>query len=161
MELVTILASVGTAIAAANGSSTLLNSVASAIKRLREKKSKDPETQAALVELTAQLSEAIVENANVKGELATLQSQLVELQRSADLLSVRETRDGMYYLRTPPDGFGEGPYCTACWDVKDKAVRLLYDSSCPACKVQHRPPDLSGFVKANEQIARANRGYIF
>lgn len=161
MEIVTILAGVGTAIAAANGSSTLLNNIASVMKRLREKKSKDPETQAALVELTAQLSEAIVENANVKGELATLQSRLVELKRSTDLLALRETREGMYYLKSPPAGFDEGPYCTGCWNVNDKVVRLLFDATCPACKVHHKPPDLSGFVEANEHVARSGRGYIF
>lgn len=161
MEPITLLAGLGTAIAAANGSSTLLSNVASALKKLREKKSKDPETQAALVELTAQLSEAIVENANVKAELATLQGRLAEFQRSMDLVATRETRNGMYYLKSPPPGFDEGPYCTACWNVNDKVVRLLFDATCPSCKVAHKPPDLSGFLEANERISRSGGGYIF
>lgn len=61
-----------------------------------------------------------------------LREKLSEKERIEELLAKRTHRENAYWVG------GDGPYCTACWDSKDKPIRMTIDdpgqAHCPVCK---------------------------
>lgn len=61
-----------------------------------------------------------------------LREKLRERVRIDELLAKRTHRENAYWVGD------DGPYCTACWDSKDKATRMtIHDNGqahCPVCK---------------------------
>lgn len=112
------------------------------VGRLRtlSKKVEEAEFKMLLADLSSDLAEAKLEVANLKFELADMKQHL---QAAESKLQQRESlrpilMDGAYSF----DG-DTGHYCTACFDTKDKKVRLtrlppdfcdLGKWQCPACQ---------------------------
>lgn len=63
-----------------------------------------------------------------------LREKLRQKERLDELLNKRTHRDNAYWVGD------DGPYCTGCWDSKDKAVRMRTEGNgyavCPICKNQ-------------------------
>jgi hypothetical protein len=79
-------------------------------------------------------------------ELANQNSELqAEVRRLNELRTLRESlifRMNTYWERGPADEIGNGPYCTNCFDTKDRLVRIHVwqgqygpTAQCPACKL--------------------------
>lgn len=108
--------------------------------RALSKKVEDADFKMLLADLSSELGDAKLEVANLKSEVAelkTLNAQQAALlaQRSAGKPTISE---GVY--RFSDD---DGHFCTACFDVKDKRVRVTLLSGpfadfgkweCPSCK---------------------------
>jgi gas vesicle protein len=87
-----------------------------------------------VADLTNQLAELKQENGQLKGKIRELE----ESAKPERQLSIGE--DGFYY-----GGFGDGPFCTGCFDKNGKTIRLQLEKSefkffgkykCPGCN-QH------------------------
>ena len=83
-----------------------------------------------LAEVKSQLASMIIENTNLKNELLKIQNKEMD---STEM----KFENGFYYSKS-----GDGPFCTACWDVKKDKIRLKKvaqdfvfagDFECPAC----------------------------
>lgn len=106
-----------------------------------------------IIELQAQILGVLDENHSVKSEVRALRERL-EFQGSL------EFRENMYWRRSA-NGQEEGPFCSRCWDVDTKAVRLqkLRDGTkfCPGCK---RSAPGSGQPEAPQIPTIRRRGWI-
>lgn len=87
--------------------------------------------------------------ADLKGAVADARDEIVELreenrrlQQAMDVRSNVVSRDGYYFLLQPAQGYGQGPFCTACLDARGKLVqvqkaprKLRYEANyrCPVC----------------------------
>ena len=88
----------------------------------------------------SELSGALV---NIHGVVFGLMEERQELKEALkkakdtrSLAKRRKFEHNSYWL--PSDGGPEGPYCSRCWDVEDKSVRM-HDRDggyfhCPGCK---------------------------
>lgn len=83
-----------------------------------------------LAEIKSKLADVTIENSNLKKELHELKQQ--KAQKKTPFL-----KNGLYYVDE------DGPFCTACYDDKNKFIRLkdsnpdfkfLGELECPACK---------------------------
>ncbi len=81
---------------------------------------------------------------NLQTNVLELQDRVRVLEEENALLRKRVTiqgtlviNDGVYFEDTPSGNF-LGPYCTRCWDVTSKLVRLMVledgYATCPECK---------------------------
>jgi len=100
-------------------------------------------------EQLVQLKEALL---NAKEETLSLREEVINLrsQLSASLAKAKQEQsmesDGTFYWtgkeRSIPT---DGPYCTRCFDVDKRAVRLKNIRSdyfsCPECKTSHEGPN--------------------
>jgi hypothetical protein len=84
-----------------------------------------------MADLTNQLAELKQENVQLKGKIRELE----ESAKPERQLNIGE--DGFYYT-----GAGDGPFCTGCFDINGKTIRLQEDKSeisfgkykCPSCR---------------------------
>ena len=102
-----------------------------------------------VIELQGQVYDLVTENGALKAEL----------QRARDAAKVRAE------LRFEKNRYwqgSEGPFCSRCWDVDQRLVRLnegtLKRPWCPACKSSPPDPDVKPTVPAAPRSARS--GYL-
>lgn len=115
-----------------------LNAALESVKRLRDisKKVKNAEIMAIIAELTDQLSDAKFELASLKEKNLALQEEIQQLKLArSDEKEKPTTKWGVYQFN------GEGAFCTACFDVRGKKIRLTRTSpktlKCPECKAPY------------------------
>ena len=88
-----------------------------------------------LVELYQQHLELTEINQNQRIQIRELQSEIEESKKIPDIQANLEyvIAQNAYYIKTE-DGKRDGPYCTVCWDVDRKLVRLLMNvAKIPLC----------------------------
>lgn len=111
---------------------------ASKIKELADRTS-NLELKELLVELREKLLDVKGENLEFREELDKLKAENKRLLAPPEV----KIEKGMYYRLT-----GDGPYCTNCYDGKDKMIRLVETSEreqyslhmnkqCPNCKTYY------------------------
>ncbi|OWJ91100.1 hypothetical protein B6S59_25345 [Pseudomonas sp. A46] len=123
----------------------LIQQALDASTKLRElsKKVGDAEFKMLLADLHSALADAKLESNELKMRLASAQDEVLTLQQ---LLAQREqskptyTDEGLYSFD------GEGRFCTGCWDVHQRKVRLAAVPEdfhfagkwqCPACNAHY------------------------
>jgi hypothetical protein len=111
--------------------------------RALAKKVGDAEFKMLLADLSSELGDAKLEAANLKSELALSLEEAAKLKAR---MSARESNAP--YLENHAYRFGdeEGHFCSACWDVKQRKVRVtamtghfsdLATWMCPSCKATY------------------------
>ena len=85
------------------------------------------------VELMDKLMELLTENVSLKIELAELKEHLK--------VRGRMVHRGSVYFQTLEDGTEDGPFCTRCFDVDQRLVRIIgggagVPSHCPQCSLE-------------------------
>jgi hypothetical protein len=72
------------------------------------------------------------ENRTLREQVHELREKLTEKERTDEILARRMHRSNAYWVD------GDGPYCTGCWDGKDRQTRMATFSDgraeCPVCK---------------------------
>jgi hypothetical protein len=96
-------------------------------------------------ELKQRLAAVQVEGAKLAEENAALRLELVGLREQAQTRQGMYYRDNVYWKRQEDDEPDEGPYCPACLDGANKAVRMpVYSDreswTCKLCKCDIRKP---------------------
>ncbi len=88
-----------------------------------------------MIAVQADFLELLEKNRQLQDEIHELREQLQRERRTDKLLSRRTHRNNAYWI-------GDAPYCTGCWDDKDKPVRLTVygngHAKCPVCKANVR-----------------------
>ncbi|NMY40539.1 hypothetical protein HBN76_04405 [Pseudomonas sp. WS 5013] len=120
---------------------SLIQQALDASSKLRElaRKVEDAEFRMVLAELHSALADAKLESVELKTKLAAAQEVALKLQQQLDLRESAEPDfvDGCYSFPGV-----EGRFCTACWDARQKKVRVHetpYDFAfagkwtCPSC----------------------------
>lgn len=113
-------------------------------KKLREvaQRMKDAETQLAIADLLMAMSNLKIQVAELQEESLDLRTQLEAARQTVAIRETLERRKGAYYLKEPPPGYHEGPYCVACMDQKGilqtvshgRRPKLGDTWECPACR---------------------------
>lgn len=119
-----------------------IGSAAETVKRLRalSKSVENAEIMTLLADLQGDLADAKLEVVNLKGELAKLTDENRELKERLDKRDTGQPtyQDGAYVFAGD-----EGHFCTACFDTKQKRIRVSpIDPTfsfagrwqCPVCK---------------------------
>lgn len=120
----------------------IITSVSTAItlaKRLNEigKNIQDAEFKNLLADLSLELADVKLRLADVMGENADLKTEILSLKAQNNTEKNLIAKGNMYY-----DEDGDGPFCTGCFDIKQKLVRLAKQSEpfselgeykCPGC----------------------------
>ena len=91
-------------------------------------------------DLKIKINDLYGENLNLKEESFNLKRELNKLKDTNQIKSKLIHEDNHYYLKE--NDKKDGPYCTKCWDVDGKLVRLHKGSyeegaqyyECPNCK---------------------------
>ena len=151
-EPVTVLASIHYAVSTVNG-------VRQIVSGWRKSAAPAPEevqrVQEGMNEVLGQVGQAAVDMALLREENANLIREVAALKLRADIDAKRTLRDGMFFVTDPPAGYGEGPYCTACWahhvPLKPSHPKSDHAFECPKCQAKFgsQTPhhgDLSGFM---------------
>lgn len=123
----------------------VLQSAIESVGKLRElsKKVEEADFKMLVADLSCDLANAKLEAAHLKIELSNLTDENAELRNR---LNTRETKmpsvsEGVYIFEGE-----DGHYCTACFDVHGRMVRLASTPSqfqhlvrwqCPACKANY------------------------
>ena len=120
----------------------IISSVSTAItlaKKLKEISIniKNAEFKNLLADLSIELADVKMRLAEVMGENASLKNEIQYIKSQANAGSNLKVKDGMYY-----DQSGDGPFCTGCYDAKNKVIRLVKQKDpftefgeykCPSC----------------------------
>lgn len=122
-------------------------SIAEKLQQLASKV-RNAETRSLIADLQLALAEVKEQLAEVQQENLDLRKQLRDAETVEDFRSLLELRGDLYWFADdPPEGRSPGPYCTACFDVRDKLVavtpmarvmRTLGKYSCPACQAVYQ-----------------------
>jgi hypothetical protein len=105
---------------------------------------KNAELRLACADLALKLADLKGQLAKAQEEILRLRSQIDELTKQHDVRKKLVLRQGSYYLTEAIQGFPEGPFCTACMDVRGKlVVKILPDGpdrvfglTCPECELK-------------------------
>ncbi len=92
-----------------------------------------------LAELMGALADVKMQMADIKDLVGEKDEVIRELQEKRDIKSKLKWEPPYYWLIE--DDTKEGPFCQACWDDKDKLVRLQARGShwdCKSCKNTYR-----------------------
>ena len=89
------------------------------------------------------VADALLEGAKIAGENAELRARVRELEEQARLRAELVFEGNAYWL--PRDGGREGPFCSKCFDVDGKVIRLHHweesrQHACPSCHTIVREP---------------------
>ncbi|HBO4355079.1 TPA: hypothetical protein L4U31_002837 [Pseudomonas aeruginosa] len=120
----------------------LLQQALDASSKLRElsKKVEDVEFRMLLADLQTALADAKLESVDLKVKLAAAQEQVLALQQQ--IQSTHDDRPTITDLETYAFYGETGHYCTGCWDIHQRKVRLRTvpadfqfagKLSCPGC----------------------------
>jgi len=107
-----------------------------------------------IAELTNALADLKLALADVKEENIELREKLSAMGKSQSFRPLLELRENVYFpISGEIDGYGKGPWCTNCFDEKEKLVALhhkvsmaigdfvSYKWECPSCKSSVGAPD--------------------
>ena len=92
-----------------------------------------------ILDLQAEIQKVVDENHEWK-------SRVKELERHLEIKEALIFRDNDYWV-TKADGTSEGPFCSVCWDVEGKLVRLhkVFEDSIGEC-YKHKKPEPGTFA---------------
>lgn len=98
------------------------------VKKLRQvaQKIKDADTQNLIADLSISLADLKMEIAALRDENLRLQDELKKRDGAQDHRNNMEVRDGVLYLKEPPQGRPQGPYCPNCME-RSKQLVLIKD----------------------------------
>lgn len=97
----------------------------------------EAELRMQFLELMTALTDARTELARVSEVLITKDEEIRDLAEKLKLKGEVYPDQGVYFRRLD-DGSSDGPFCTRCWDVNRKLVRLragYQGCMCTECKV--------------------------
>ena len=107
-----------------------------------------------IAELTNALADLKMALADVKEENVRLKEKLAEIERHESFRGLLELRDNVYFPTSGEiEGYGKGPWCTNCFDEKEKMIALHHKVSmilgnvvgytweCPSCKSSVGAPE--------------------
>jgi len=107
------------------------------LKQLSEKL-RDVELKNMAADLSLQLADVKVRLAEVLDENGRLKARLLLFESHSSRAEALVIRGGLYFSNS-----GDGPFCTHCYDTKQKVIRLTKekapfnqfgDYKCPSCK---------------------------
>ena len=112
-----------------------LKTIVDNVKTIQEiaEKTQNLELKSTIIDLKEQILELREENLELKQSLSKQQEYNMVFEDNC-------------YWNYKEDGTKEGPYCSACWDGKDKAIRMKIDSNyyqCTNCKNNHQHTPLN------------------
>lgn len=122
-----------------------LGTVVETAKRLREisQKIKDAETKNLIADLNLNLADLKIQVADLQDENRRLRGELAAARVVADQRSRLKRQGNFYYLSNPAVGEIPGPYCTGCFDSRERLVLVselgsvfaaLGSHQCPVCQ---------------------------
>jgi regulator of replication initiation timing len=76
-----------------------------------------------VISLQSQVMELIGANMSLREEMQPLKEELRKLNDKTEITKSLKYRNNNYY--TVVDGNEDGPFCTVCWDVDQKLVRMF------------------------------------
>jgi regulator of replication initiation timing len=88
-----------------------------------------------VIALQSQVMELISANMGLREELQPLKNELRRLTDRTEIAKTLKPEDNNYY--TYVDGKRDGPFCTVCWDVDNRLVRM-YSFNVPGSGTRYR-----------------------
>lgn len=110
-----------------------------AYKKVEEisKKSAHLDLQGAILDLRQALLDAKEKSIELEEEVQNLRAQIAASKKKTDVRTKLEFRQEAYYFKEGEsvDGYGPGPYCRTCMDVRNELVSVVRCSSSPLRRV--------------------------
>jgi hypothetical protein len=137
-EMMSEVVALAHALSAIKAASDLVKNLRSVEGRVRE-----ADLKIKIADLAEALANARVSILEAQEEILVLQRRVRELESEPDFRSQLELRESVYYMRNPPAGRSEGPYCPACFEASELLIpvtrlsstfRDLATFACPRCK---------------------------
>ncbi|MBX3027776.1 hypothetical protein KF840_23010 [bacterium] len=112
-----------------------------AVKKVSRRFANSRGVDRAVVELQSAINDAREMAEDLRSETIALLARIRELEERADFRARMVHDDRGILLKDPPQGYAEGPYCSACWEVRRNLVLLTDLGSrnyagpwaCPEC----------------------------
>jgi hypothetical protein len=131
------------------------------VKGIRQATSslEDASVKFQIAELTNALADLKLALVEIKEENIELREKLSEISKSQSLRSLLEPKENVYLpISGEINGYGKGPWCTNCFDEKEKLVTLhhkvsmaigdfvSYKWECPSCKSSVSAPKKQAII---------------